>query len=54
MSRMAQKLPIDRLETIANEIREDIIRSLEHAGSGQSAGLLGLADIFSTLYFDIL
>lgn len=49
-----QKLPIDRLETIANEIREDIIRSLEHAGSGHSAGPLGLADIFSALYFDIL
>ncbi len=49
-----QKLPIDRLETIANEIREDIIRSLEHAGSGHSAGPLGLADIFAALYFDIL
>ena len=54
MSRMVQKLPIDRLETIATEIREDIIRSLEHAGSGHSAGPLGLADIFSALYFDIL
>lgn len=49
-----QKLPIERLETIANEIREDIIRSLEHAGSGHSAGPLGLADIFAALYFDIM
>lgn len=27
---------------------------LEHAGSGHSAGPLGLADIFTALYFDIL
>jgi len=27
---------------------------LEHAGSGHSAGPLGLADIFAALYFDIL
>lgn len=51
---MTQKLPIERLETIANNIREDIIRMLEHAGSGHSAGPLGLADIFTALYFDIM
>src|SRR3954451_6460479 len=49
-----QKLPIERLATIANDIREDIIRMLEHAGSGHSAGPLGLADIFTALYFDVL
>ena len=49
-----QKLPISRLESIANDIREDIIRMLEKAGSGHSAGPLGLADIFAALYFDIL
>lgn len=48
------RLPIKRLETIANEIRADIIRMLEKAGSGHSAGPLGLADIFTSLYFDIL
>lgn len=42
------------LETIANDIREDIIRMLEHAGSGHSAGPLGLADIFTALYFEVL
>jgi len=47
-------LPLERLETIANDIREDIIRMLEHAGSGHSAGPLGLADVFTALYFDIL
>jgi transketolase len=51
---MGPKLPLERLETIANDIREDIIRMLEHAGSGHSAGPLGLADIFTALYFDIM
>ena len=42
------------LENKANDIREDIIRMLEHAGSGHSAGPLGLADIFTALYFDVM
>ncbi len=42
------------LEQKANLIREDVIRMLERAGSGHSAGPLGLADIFTALYFDIL
>jgi transketolase len=49
-----KKLPITRLEMLANSIREDIIKMLEHAGSGHSAGPLGLADIFAALYFDIM
>jgi transketolase len=51
---MGTKLSIERLETIANILREDIIRMLEKAGSGHSAGPLGLADIFTALYFEIL
>lgn len=43
-----------QLEQKANDIRKDIIRMLEKAGSGHSAGPLGLADIFSALYFNIL
>jgi transketolase len=42
------------LELIANDIRQDIIKMLEHAGSGHSAGPLGLTDIFTALYFDVL
>jgi transketolase len=49
-----KKLPINKLELIANDIREDIISMLEHAGSGHSAGPLGLADIFTALYFDVM
>lgn len=48
------KLSLAELEQKATEIRQDIIRMLESAGSGHSAGPLGLADIFAALYFDIL
>ncbi len=51
---MTKSLSIAELEQKATEIRESIIRMLEHAGSGHSAGSLGLADIFTALYFDIL
>lgn len=50
---MSKKHTIDQLEMKAADIRQDIIRSLEHAGSGHSAGPLGLTDIFTALYFDI-
>jgi transketolase len=43
-----------QLKDKATLVREDIIRMLEHAGSGHSAGPLGLADIFTALYFNIL
>lgn len=42
------------LEEIAIDVRKSIIKMLEHAGSGHSAGPLGLADIFTALYFDVL
>ncbi len=52
---MAQKkLTIEQLELKANDIRSDIISMLEKAGSGHSAGPLGLADIFTALYFDVM
>lgn len=35
----------------ANLIRTDIIKSLIAAGSGHSAGPLGMADVFAALYF---
>lgn len=51
---MKKTYTIEELELKANEIRQDIIKMLEHAGSGHSAGPLGLADIFTAMYFDIL
>lgn len=43
-----------RLEEIAFQIREDVIDMLVEAGSGHSAGPLGMADIFAALYFHVL
>jgi len=42
------------LEATANRIREKIIEMLVEAGSGHSAGSLGMADIFVAFYFHIL
>ena len=42
------------LEMMANKIRQDIISTLVEAGSGHSAGPLGMADIFTALYFHVL
>ncbi|HEY4496982.1 MAG TPA: transketolase [Candidatus Paceibacterota bacterium] len=42
------------LEERANIIRQDIIKTLLEAGSGHSAGPLGMADIFTAFYFHIL
>ena len=51
---MGTKMTLKNLELTADNIRESIIRMLEAAGSGHSAGPLGLADIFTALYFEIL
>lgn len=48
------ELTIPQLEAKANDIRQSIIRMLEAAGSGHSAGPLDLSDIFTALYFNIL
>ena len=45
---------IIELEKKANEIRESIISMLVEAGSGHTAGPLGMADIFTLFYFHIL
>ena len=42
---------IHKLELKANEIRKDIIKMLLEAGSGHVAGPLGMADVFTALYF---
>ncbi|MDO8488291.1 MAG: transketolase [bacterium] len=45
---------IIKLELKANEIRQDIVKMLLEAGSGHSAGPLGMADVFTAFYFHIL
>ncbi len=47
-------MTIEELEKKANDIRKDIIKMLLEAGSGHSAGPLGMADIFTALYFEIM
>lgn len=41
---------IKQLEKISNQIRQDIINMLLAAGSGHSAGPLGMADVFTAVY----
>ena len=46
-----QKIALDKK---AEQIRETIIKMLVAAGSGHTAGPLGMADIFAAFYFHIL
>lgn len=45
---------IKELKIIANNIRKSIVEMLYLAGSGHTAGALGMADIFTLLYFHTL
>jgi transketolase len=45
---------IRQLELKAQAIRETIVEMLVAAGSGHTAGPLGMADIFAALYFNVL
>lgn len=42
---------VKELRLMANTLRQDVIRMLVPAGSGHTAGPLGLAEIFSVLFF---
>ena len=50
---LTQEKIID-LELKANDIRKSIVEMLLEAGSGHTAGPLGMADIFTLLYFHTL
>jgi len=51
---MLTELKIKELEQKALDIRRSIIEMLSEAGSGHTAGPLGMADIFALFYFHIL
>ncbi len=51
---MLSDAQIKSLELQANTIRESIIEMLMEAGSGHTAGPLGMADVFTALYFHSL
>lgn len=51
------KIPSNKLEEISEiaiELRKLVIEMLVTAGSGHSAGSLGMADVFASMYFHIL
>ncbi len=45
---------IEQLKEIANLLRRDVITMISKAGSGHPAGSLGMADVFTALYFKVL
>ncbi len=51
---MLTDIQVEVLEEKAKEIRETIIEMLVEAGSGHTAGPLGMADIFTALYFHLV
>ena len=54
MSQYISESKIGDLEIKANEARELLIEMLTEAGSGHTAGPMGMADIFTALYFHVL
>lgn len=50
---MSNPLTVPELQKKANDIRISIIEMLVAAGSGHSAGSLGMADVFTALYFNV-
>ena len=54
MSEYISEKKIQELELKANDIRQAIIGMLVEAGSGHTAGPMGMADIFTAFYFHVL
>lgn len=54
MSKNPRLKTIDELNEMARQIRRDIINMLLISKSGHSGGPLGMADIFTALYFNLL
>ena len=54
MSQYITEKKVKELEIKANLIRQTLIEMLVAAGSGHTAGPLGMADIFTAFYFHIL
>lgn len=48
------KTSIQKLESIATQVRRDIIRMVHLAKSGHPGGSLGCADILTALYFEVM
>lgn len=51
---MRKLTKLEDLNRMANTLRKDIISMLMEAGSGHSAGPLGLAEVATALYFNVM
>lgn len=49
----ATTLSVDELTQLAKTVRRSILTMLAHAGSGHSAGALGMVEVFVSLYFGL-
>lgn len=47
------KHSVKELELKANDVRQEIIQMLVAAGSGHSAGPLGMADVFTAIFYEV-
>jgi len=54
MSHYIHESKVKELEEKANKARQLLIEMLTEAGSGHTAGPLGMADIFTSMYFHVL
>jgi len=54
MSEYIHDEKVKELEILANKIRQSLIEELVEAKSGHTAGPLGMADIFTAMYFHVL
>ena len=45
---------IGELKEMASQVRRDVVRMLTKAASGHTGGSLGMADVFTSLYFKIM
>lgn len=45
---------IEELTEMACQVRRDVVRMLTRASSGHTGGSLGMADVFTTLYFKVM
>ena len=49
-----KKISFQDLQNIATQVRRDVVKMIENAGSGHVAGSLGTAEIFTILYFAVM
>jgi transketolase len=45
---------VKRLELVANKLRQHVISMVAHAKSGHQGGPLGMAEVFTALYFHVM